>query len=104
VRQNDRWVGAIDIAYVQWRKMGDGTAAMADETLRISLTDQERAQAAEHGLIISRELSLDETRGELKVVVRDRATGTIGSLLIRPAQAMAVPGKTGKVELPATRS
>lgn len=80
-RKDGRFVGAFDVAVVKPSSRGTvmtGTAA-------VNLTDEQLAKALEGGYPVM-VAGAEPVSGEIRVVVRDRATGTAGSLRIAVAQ------------------
>jgi hypothetical protein len=81
-RKDDHFTGAFDLSVPDPSTKG----AIRTGTFALNLTDQQLAEALENGLA----LNLAGARpdgGEIRVVVRDRATGVAGSLRIPIANA-----------------
>ena len=73
----NRWIGDIDFG-THFSQALDFKGTY--ETIRISLTEDRLRQTLKDGFVFRREISSQP--GELRVVVQDRSTGTIGSVRI----------------------
>jgi len=73
----NRWVGDIDFG-THFSQALDFKGTY--ETIRISLTEDRLRQTLKNGFVLRREI--DSRPGELRVVVQDRSTGSIGSVRI----------------------
>ena len=73
----NRWIGDIDFG-THFSQALDFKGSY--ETIRISLTEDRLRQTLKDGFVFRREISSQP--GELRVVVQDRSTGTIGSVRI----------------------
>ena len=80
-RKDGHFVGAFDLAVV--KPSADGKVMRG--TAAINLTDEQLAKALEDGFPV-KVAGAESQSGEIRVVVRDRATGTAGSLRIPVAQ------------------
>jgi len=75
----DRWVGDIDFGtHFSVAQDFKGTY----ESIRINLTEDRLRETLQNGFILQREIDSGEQSGELRVVVQDRSTGSIGSVRI----------------------
>jgi len=76
-RKDGHFIGAFDVSVLKPSAKGTvmtGTAA-------VKLTDEQLAKALENGFPV-KVAGAEPESGEIRVVVRDRATGTAGSLLV----------------------
>jgi len=73
----DRWIGNIDFG-THFSQALDFKGSY--ETIRISLTEDRLRQTLQDGFVFRREISSQP--GELRVVVQDRSTGSIGSVRV----------------------
>jgi hypothetical protein len=85
-RDNNAWLGAVDVLVAQTPKSGDRTHDM-DATQPVALTEQGREQVLKKGLRLIRTITLRPETIDVRVVVRDTATGAMGSVVI-PAAAI----------------
>ena len=77
--QKNRWVGNIDFGtHFSLALDFKGTY----ETIRISLTEDRLRETLNKGFILRRKIDSGGANGVLRVVVQDRATGSIGSMRI----------------------
>ena len=77
--QKDRWIGNIDFGtHFSLALDFKGTY----ETIRLSLTEERLRETLKDGFVMRREIDSDGQSGELRVVVQDRATGSIGSVRV----------------------
>jgi hypothetical protein len=80
-RKDGRFIGAFDLAVVKPSSKGtvmSGTAA-------VNLTEEQLGKALENGFPVM-VAGVEPQSGGIRVVVRDRATGTAGSLLVPVSQ------------------
>ena len=85
VKENGLWVGSVDVAISQTLPSGKN-AREADVTLPFSLSDEMRDRLLKEGLHLTRTVQLNPDAHQLRVVVRDVATGTTGSVIITASQ------------------
>ena len=77
--QKDRWVGTIDFGtHYSLALDFKGTY----ETIRISLTEERLRETLRDGFVLEREIDSSGSVGELRIVVQDRSTGSIGSVRV----------------------
>jgi hypothetical protein len=77
--QKDRWIGSIDFGtHFSTSPTLRGTL----ETIRISLTEARLREALQNGFTLRREVDSGGEIGELRIVVQDRSTGSIGSVRV----------------------
>ena len=81
VREDGAWVGSVDVAIAQTLPSGLHRKE-ADVTLPFALTDDMRDRLLREGLQITRTISLDPEAHQVRVIARDAATGTTGSVII----------------------
>jgi VWFA-related protein len=80
-QQNDHWVGAIEIAFVQYA--ADGKVLNADvQTLSMNLGKERYDDIQKRGLLYSKTVEPIAGTDRLRIVVMDHATGNIGSLQV----------------------
>jgi len=81
-KQGDRWKAEIDIVYVQkddhGRLLGNGVA----DNLSLALTDATYALSARDGLIRQQRIPRQPNATQMRIVVRDVGTGSVGSVTI----------------------
>ena len=81
-KDGDRWKAQIDIVYVQkdehGRLLGDGVT----DNLSLALTDATYAKAAKDGLIRQHRIPRQAGATNMRIVVRDVGTGSVGSVTI----------------------
>jgi len=89
-KDGDRWKAEIDIVYVQkdehGRLLGDGVT----DNLSLALTDATYAKAAKDGFIRQHRIPRQPGATNMRVVVRDVGTGSVGSVTI-PFSQIAGP-------------
>jgi hypothetical protein len=78
-REKDRWIALISYAT---RFSPAPTTKGSLETLRISLTEEKLKAALKDGYLFRRTLAAGDIKGDLRVVVEDRTTGTLGSVSV----------------------
>jgi len=77
--QNGRWSAAIAVGTLfSPLESTKGTL----ETIRLSLTEDRLRAALRNGYILRRKIDVGDRTGNLRVVVEDAATGTIGSVSV----------------------
>jgi VWFA-related protein len=80
-QQNDHWVGAIEIAFVQYG--ADGKILNVDaQTLSMNLGKERYDDIQKRGLLYSKTVEPIAGADHLRIVVMDHATGNIGSLQV----------------------
>lgn len=83
-RTDGRWIGQIDIVIAQSLpngRMFKSFAVKAD----LELTDEQRAQMLKDGFTFDRTVALRPDSHHLRVIVRDRPSGAVGSVIIPTA-------------------
>ncbi len=81
VAQGDRWAGAVDVLFVQRGTDGKELAGEL-KTLNLNLVRETYDEIMKKGLGLTRSLPLAPGAAQLRVVVRDVSSGSIGSLTI----------------------
>jgi hypothetical protein len=81
-KERDRWKDTLEAVFVQRDAHGNllGTSDM--ETLPLTLTDDRFRQANQQGLIFQHRVRRDPSAAVLRIVVRDDASGAIGSITV----------------------
>jgi hypothetical protein len=77
-KQNDTWVGAIDVTF-----FAEGSHTARTITRKLEIPDAELPAALEKGVVVNDSIAADSQSGTLRIVAQDRATGAAGSLRIR---------------------
>ncbi len=90
-REGDRWKAEIDIVYVQkderGRLLGDGVT----DTVTLALTEANYDKAMKDGLIRQHLIPRQAAATNMRIVVRDVGTGSVGSLTIPFSQITGKP-------------
>ncbi len=79
--QGDRWVGALDLLFVQLAPDGS-TMTGETKTLNMRLSQQTYAEVLKDGVTVTRNLPAVEGAAKLRIVVRDANSGAIGSISV----------------------
>jgi VWFA-related protein len=80
-QQNDRWVGALELAWVQ--VAADGKLLNVEtQTLSMNLKKERYDDIQKRGLLFNRVIQPIENASHLRLIVVDHATGNVGSLRI----------------------
>ena len=85
-RDGPRWRGMADLLIARVERSGKGEVSDAGP-ITIELSEAERSRAVVDGFRLNRRIKLDPLVHELRIVVRDPATGVAGSLVI-PRRAL----------------
>jgi VWFA-related protein len=91
-KDGDRWKAELDIVYVQKDAHGTAQGNGVADTLSLAFTDANYAKVMKDGLIRQRRFARQPAAVTLRIVVRDVASGSIGSLTI-PFSQVAQPEK-----------
>lgn len=78
----DRWIGTLDILFVQQAGPDQGTKVIND-TLNLNLTRASRDQLMKSGMVFAKDLEFPEAAYALRVAVRDATSGSVGSVNMR---------------------
>ena len=81
-KEGDRWKAQVDVVYIQKDEHGRMPRPGVTDTLSLAFTEENYAKARKDGLIRQRVLPRQPGAIALRVVVRDAASGSIGSLTI----------------------
>ncbi len=79
--QNDRWVGAIELGWVQVSPDGK-LLNVETQSLNMNLKKERYDDIKKRGLLFTKVIEPVENASHLRIVVVDRATGNVGSLQI----------------------
>ncbi len=79
--EGNRWVGALDLLFLQLGPDGS-TVTGENKTVNMRLTRATYDEVTEVGVILNRNLPIATGTAKLRVVVRDAASGAIGSVSI----------------------
>jgi VWFA-related protein len=79
--RDERWVGRLDVLFLQVTDDGRKVEGRF-ERLDLSLTHESLREIEKEGLTISQQLSLNPDASEVRVVIRDARSGSIGSVSI----------------------
>jgi len=86
------WVASVDVAIAQ--ALSDGRLdRTADLNLPLRFTPEMRAQADWKGLVFNRQVDVRADAHELRIAVRDTASGEVGTVTIPAPQARAIAGR-----------
>jgi VWFA-related protein len=91
-KEGDRWKAELDIVYIQKDERGRVPADGVTDTLSLALTDANYAKVVKDGLIRQRRFLRQPGAISVRIVARDVASGSIGSLTI-PFNQLAPPEK-----------
>ena len=89
-KEGDRWKAELDIVYLQTDEHGRPPGDGVTDNLSLALSDASYAKVVKEGLIRQRRFARQPGAINLRIVVRDVASGSIGSLTI-PFSQVAVP-------------
>jgi VWFA-related protein len=89
--QNGRWVGGLDLFFVQQSPEGKNVASMSDG-VQLQLTPEVHEKITRTGLILSKNIEVVANSAKLRVVIRDRPSGVVGSLNIPLAKLLKKAG------------
>jgi VWFA-related protein len=90
-KDGDRWKTELDIVYVQKDDQGRVRGENIGDTLSLALSDSSYAKVLKEGLIVERRFPRRPEAVILRIVVRDVASGSIGSLTIPFSQITEPP-------------
>jgi len=86
-QKDDRWVGKLDFVFVQKDDRDNMVGQDFADTINMNLTKDRYLQMQQKGLIYERQLSMAARASTLRIVARDTASGSIGSLTVPIARA-----------------
>jgi VWFA-related protein len=81
-KEGDRWKGTVEAVFVERDARGNVLGQSELETLPLSLSEDRVRQASEQGLIFQHRLHHDPGAAVLRIIVRDEASGAIGSITV----------------------
>jgi VWFA-related protein len=81
-KEGDRWKAELDVVYVQKNESGQMQADGITDKLSLALTDATYAEVMKNGLVRNRVFARQPGAATLRIVVRDAATGSAGSITI----------------------
>ena len=79
--KGDRWSGRLDLLFIQKDDAGHQYGGL-DDVVELNLTRENYDKITKEGLVYRKPLTLDPKANQLRVIVRDNASGTMGSLTI----------------------
>ncbi|MCX6625701.1 MAG: VWA domain-containing protein [Acidobacteria bacterium] len=82
-RKDGHLVGRIDFAYLEEPAADGKKSKLTRDEISINLTQEAYEKALEEQLFVQKDLALDASAGRLRVIVRDQASGAMGSVDIR---------------------
>jgi len=90
----DKWSGGLDVMFAQF-DAGGNLVKNNGRQVPLTLTAADREQLLQHGFVMNVPIQLKENCERLRIVLRDRKTGAIGSVSvdIRTASGPAGPRK-----------
>jgi VWFA-related protein len=81
-REGDRWKATIEAVFVESGEKGNPLGQSQLETLPLSLTEDRFRQASQQGLVFQHRVHHDAAAKVLRIIVRDEASGAIGSITV----------------------
>jgi VWFA-related protein len=88
--QGDRWVGKMDLLFVQKDAHGRQVSGL-DDTVSMELRRQSYDRVEKEGLIYHKVIPRSAGASELRVVARDASTGAVGSVSVPSSEIPAQP-------------
>jgi hypothetical protein len=88
-RRGERLAGSVEALFAQQ----DAAGAVVDlfrTTIKIDFSQEEYAKALDEGLILRKTIQLKEKAATVRIVVQDRMSGALGSLVV-PASRLKQP-------------
>lgn len=89
--QEGRWMGALDLFFVQQNQEGQSPTPPLVDGIKLQLTPESRDKVFKSGVILGKAIEIVPTSTKLRVVVRDRPSGLVGSLNINLAKVLKKP-------------
>jgi VWFA-related protein len=80
-QQADRWAGRLDVLYIQSDNAGNQYNGL-DDTINLRLTADGHAKFIKNGFIYNRIVQRADRAKTIRIVVRDSASGAIGSITV----------------------
>jgi hypothetical protein len=90
-KDGDRWKADLDIIYVQKDDHGRAQGQGAVDNLALALTDATYAKVVKDGIIRQRRFPREPGAVNLRIVVRDVGSGSLGSLTVPFSQIAGPP-------------
>ena len=78
---NDRWVGRLDMLFIQKDEAGHQYGG-TDDRIDLNLGKANYDKIIKEGLIYTKPITVDPKANQLRVIVRDSASGNLGSITI----------------------
>jgi VWFA-related protein len=79
--QSDRWVGRLDILFIQ-RDNGGNQYNGTDDTINLRFTSETYEKFVKNGFVYTKLVDRADKAKTLRIVVRDSASGAIGSITV----------------------
>jgi VWFA-related protein len=83
--QSDRWVGRLDVLFIQ-RDNGGNQFNGLDDTINLNLTGENYTRFIQKGFAYAKVIDRSDRAKSMRIVVRDSASGAIGSITISLAK------------------
>jgi VWFA-related protein len=80
-QQSNRWVGRMDVLFVQHDNNGNQYNGL-DDTINLNLGADSYAKFVKNGFVYSKIISRADRAKTIRIVVRDSASGAIGSITV----------------------
>jgi len=93
-QKDGRWTGLVDVLFVH-QAAPDKAATATRETLALNYTRERYQEILERGVMLARDFEYAATAYTLRVVVRDAASGRLGSVSIRTDRLEPLPPPKG---------
>ena len=77
----ERWAGRLDMTFVQKDEAGHQYGGL-DDKIELNLSKPNYDKILKEGLVYSKSLDLQPKANQLRVIVRDSASGTLGSITV----------------------
>jgi hypothetical protein len=81
-QKNDRWVGKLDLIFVQKDEQGRQLPGGISDSLDLNLTRQTYLKMLTAGLIYRKQFPRQPNSVNLRIAVRDAGTGSTGSVSV----------------------
>ncbi len=78
---NNRWVGRLDMLFIQKDEAGHQYGGI-DDRVDLNLAKANYDKIMKEGLIYSKPITVDPKANQLRVIVRDSASGNLGSITV----------------------
>ncbi len=94
-QKDDHWTGLVDVLFVQQPASDKGTT-VTNEVWNLNFTKERYIDTMKRGMIMVKDLDFAAAAYKLKVVVRDAASGNVGSINVRTDKLQPVPPAPAK--------